>query len=108
MLIVLLFSLLYQLFIFFIKFYLFQYSIRFYINTYNLTSFYTISFIRNFFDRLIVMFSRKDLNKSRQIIVKLKSLNEENGEEIDEEIVFIISAISHNNSLLIILISGFS
>ena len=54
------------------------------------------------------MSSKRDFNKNRQIIMKSKSLNEENGEKIGEEIVFIINAISHNNSLPMTLISDFS
>ena len=44
-------------------------------------------------------------DKSYQVIMKSKSLN---NEEIGGEVVFIISFTSYNNSLSMILISSFS
>ena len=68
-----------------------------------------ISFISDFFNKLIVISLKRDFNKDRQVIIKLKSSNnnEENGEKINEEVVFITSAINYNNSLSITLIPGF-
>ena len=76
----------------------------------HLLSPYTISFISDFFDKSIAMPSRRDPNKNRQTIIKSENSNnnEENDEETNEEIVFIANFISHNNSLLMILISNFS
>ena len=67
-----------------------------------------ISFIRDLFDKSIVMSLKRDFNKNRQVTMKLESLNEENGGEINEEVVLIVSVIDYNNSLSMILILGFS
>ena len=53
------------------------------------------------------MFLKKVFNKSRQVIMKLKSFNKKNDEEIGEEIVFIVNVINYNNSLSMILILSF-
>ena len=71
-------------------------------------SLYTISFIRDSFDKSIIISSKRDFNKSRQVIMKSENLNKENGEEIDEKVVFIASAINHNNPSSMILILNFS
>ena len=48
-------------------------------------NFYT-QLINDFFDKFIVIFF--NLNKNRQIIMKLKNLNEKNDEKTSEKLVF--------------------